>query len=110
MTALVVGMLFESFAMPLFGALSDRIGRRPVYIGGAIAVIVWAYPFFAMFDSRGSGGSRGGIPVRLTGPSLPASRFLAEGPASRLLAEGSPRADGGLPSDGIGRSRRTLGG
>ncbi|MBA6439591.1 MFS transporter [Streptomyces sp. GMR22] len=51
LAALVVGMLFESFAMPMFGALSDRIGRRPVYIGGAIAVIVWAFPFFAMFDS-----------------------------------------------------------
>ncbi|MBL1116128.1 MHS family MFS transporter [Streptomyces sp. 110] len=52
LAALVVGMLFESFAMPMFGALSDRVGRRPVYIGGAIAVIVWAFPFFAMFDSR----------------------------------------------------------
>ncbi|GDY55349.1 hypothetical protein SVIO_059720 [Streptomyces violaceusniger] len=52
LAALVVGMLFESFAMPMFGALSDRVGRRPVYIGGAVAVIVWAYPFFALFDSR----------------------------------------------------------
>lgn len=52
LAAVVVGMLAESFAMPVFGALSDRVGRRPVYIGGAVAVIVWAYPFFAMFDSR----------------------------------------------------------
>ena len=52
LTAVVVGMLVESFAMPVFGALSDRVGRRPVYIGGAVAVIVWAYPFFALFDSR----------------------------------------------------------
>ncbi|MFD7503750.1 MFS transporter [Streptomyces sp. NPDC059850] len=52
LTAVVVGMLVESFAMPMWGALSDRVGRRPVYLGGAIAMIVWAYPFFAMFDSR----------------------------------------------------------
>ncbi|WNE94360.1 MFS transporter [Streptomyces luomodiensis] len=52
LSAVVVGMLVESFAMPMFGALSDRVGRRPVYLGGAIGMIVWAYPFFAMFDSR----------------------------------------------------------
>ncbi|WP_063726954.1 MFS transporter [Streptomyces sp. RTd22] len=52
LTAVVVGMLAESFAMPMWGALSDRVGRRPVYLGGAIAMIVWAYPFFLMFDSR----------------------------------------------------------
>ena len=52
LTAVVVGMLVESFAMPMWGALSDRVGRRPVYLGGAIAMIVWAYPFFLMFDSR----------------------------------------------------------
>ncbi|MFB6675398.1 MFS transporter [Streptomyces sp. NPDC056390] len=51
LTAIVVGMLVESFAMPLWGALSDRVGRRPVYLGGAIALIVWAYPFFALLDS-----------------------------------------------------------
>ncbi|WP_413810710.1 MFS transporter [Streptomyces sp. OE57] len=52
LAAVVVGMLVESFAMPMWGALSDRVGRRPVYLGGAIAMILWAYPFFAMFDSR----------------------------------------------------------
>ncbi|MEU6113425.1 MFS transporter [Streptomyces sp. NPDC047117] len=52
LAAVMVGMLCESFAMPAFGALSDRIGRRPVYLGGAVGVILWAYPFFAMFDSR----------------------------------------------------------
>ncbi|QUH02051.1 MHS family MFS transporter [Saccharopolyspora erythraea] len=52
LAAVVVGMLCESFVMPMFGALSDRIGRRPVYLGGAIGLVLWAFPFFAMFDSR----------------------------------------------------------
>lgn len=52
LAAVVVGMLVESFAMPMWGALSDRIGRKPVYVGGALALVVWAYPFFAMLDSR----------------------------------------------------------
>ncbi|MFD6274432.1 MFS transporter [Streptomyces sp. NPDC060209] len=50
--AVVVAMLFESFAMPLWGALSDRVGRRPVYLGGAIGVIAWAFPFFWLFNTR----------------------------------------------------------
>ncbi|MGW4031524.1 MFS transporter [Streptomyces sp. NPDC004838] len=39
------------FALPAFGALSDRIGRRPVYLGGAIAVGVLAFPFFWLVDT-----------------------------------------------------------
>ena len=38
-------------AIPACGALSDRIGRRPVYLFGAIATAVWAYPLFWLFDT-----------------------------------------------------------
>lgn len=31
---------------PLFGALSDRVGRRPVYLGGGVVVALGAVPFF----------------------------------------------------------------
>jgi MFS transporter, MHS family, shikimate and dehydroshikimate transport protein len=37
---------------PAWGALSDKIGRRPVYIYGAIACGVLAFPFFWMLQTR----------------------------------------------------------
>ncbi len=39
-------------AAPAWAALSDKIGRRPVYIWGAVACGVLAFPFFAMMDSK----------------------------------------------------------
>ncbi|MGZ4472261.1 MAG: MFS transporter [Nocardioidaceae bacterium] len=35
-------------------ALSDRIGRRPVFLLGATLAFVTAFPIFAMFDSKSS--------------------------------------------------------
>ena len=37
--------------IPMFGALSDRIGRRIVYGGGAVAAAVLMIPYFWMIDS-----------------------------------------------------------
>ncbi|MEV6902284.1 MFS transporter [Amycolatopsis sp. NPDC051372] len=52
LVGVILGELLEAFTMPLWGALSDRVGRRPVYLGGAIAMIVWAVPFFALLHTR----------------------------------------------------------
>jgi MFS family permease len=49
--ATMLGAIGNAVAVPLFGALSDRFGRRPVYIGGALAAIVWAFAFFVLLDS-----------------------------------------------------------
>lgn len=46
-----LGMLVDSLMMPVFGALSDRFGRRPIYAFGAVAMAVFAYPFFLMLNS-----------------------------------------------------------
>ncbi|MEW2357174.1 MFS transporter [Spirillospora sp. NPDC029432] len=50
------GMLVASAlgiaATPVFGALTDRYGRRPIYLAGAAFVIVAAFPFFMMLNSK----------------------------------------------------------
>jgi MHS family shikimate/dehydroshikimate transporter-like MFS transporter len=38
-------------AVPIAGALSDRIGRRPVYLFGASMTALFAYPLFWLLDT-----------------------------------------------------------
>ena len=47
--AVLVASAINIFAIPLFGYLSDVLGRRPVYFAGSIISIVMAYPIFNMF-------------------------------------------------------------
>lgn len=49
--AVTLAMLVDSLMMPVFGALSDHLGRRPVYVFGTIAMALFAYPFFLMLGS-----------------------------------------------------------
>jgi metabolite-proton symporter len=51
LNALLVASAFEIFIIPMWGALTDRIGRRPVYIFGGIVTGVFAFPLFWMFDT-----------------------------------------------------------
>ncbi|MFD0665268.1 MFS transporter [Thermocatellispora tengchongensis] len=47
----LIACLVECFTLPLFGALSDRVGRRRVYIAGAVFQAVLAVPFFLMVQT-----------------------------------------------------------
>lgn len=49
--ATMLGAIGNAITVPMFGALSDRIGRRPVYMAGALLAMVWAFAFFALLDS-----------------------------------------------------------
>ena len=55
-TALLPGVLIAAgvqfFVIPMFGHLSDRVGRRPVYLGGALAVLIFSWIFFAMLGTK----------------------------------------------------------
>lgn len=53
LNAVLIGSAVHFVVIPAWGALSDRIGRRPVYLLGAAGVGAWAFPFFALVD-RGS--------------------------------------------------------
>ena len=44
--------LFELITLPMFGWLSDKIGRRPFFILGAIFTIAFAFPLFWMLETK----------------------------------------------------------
>ena len=52
LNAVLIGAAVHFVTIPLWGALSDRIGRRPVYLLGAVGVGVWAFVFFALIDTQ----------------------------------------------------------
>jgi MHS family shikimate/dehydroshikimate transporter-like MFS transporter len=50
--AVMYAALLELISLPLFGWLSDKIGRRPFYILGALFTIVFAFPLFWILESK----------------------------------------------------------
>lgn len=56
-SAVTLAMLVEFFSILFWGALSDRIGLKPVYYIGVIGLLVMAFPFFWLLST----GSYGGI-------------------------------------------------
>lgn len=52
LTAVVFAALVEFVTLPLAGWLSDLYGRKALYLTGAIASIVMAFPLFWLLDSK----------------------------------------------------------
>jgi MFS transporter, MHS family, shikimate and dehydroshikimate transport protein len=52
LTGVTLAALGGLIAIPSYGALSDRIGRRPVYLFGAGFSLLYALPFFMLLETR----------------------------------------------------------
>jgi metabolite-proton symporter len=55
LNAVLIASAVHLVTIPLWGALSDRIGRKPVYLLGAAGIGVWAFVLFGLLDSENFG-------------------------------------------------------
>ena len=52
LNGIIAGALLELVTLPLGGALSDRFGRKPIYLAGVVLSIACAFPVFWLLDTR----------------------------------------------------------
>jgi metabolite-proton symporter len=79
--AVLIGSAIEFGLIPLFGALSDRVGRRPVYLAGAVGIGLWTPVFFALLNSKSYPQAVLAVSVALAFHALmyaPQAAFFAE--------------------------------
>jgi MHS family shikimate/dehydroshikimate transporter-like MFS transporter len=52
LNGVLIAAAIETFTIPAFGALSDRVGRRPVYIFGAVFSALMSFPLFMLLGTK----------------------------------------------------------
>lgn len=55
LTAVVIASAVQMAAIPFWAWFSDRVGRRPIYAGGAVFSLIWLVPFFIFLDTMSPG-------------------------------------------------------
>jgi len=78
---LLIAAAFQFFLIPALGALSDRVGRRPLYLVGAVGVAAWSFVFFGLLENMTSGSVLLAVSVGLFFHSLmyaPQAAFFSE--------------------------------
>jgi len=92
LNAVLLGSAVQLIAIPCFGALSDRLGRRPVYLGGALFLLLFAFPFFWLMETRQPAAVLLAVVVGLIGHSAmygPQAAFFSELFGTRVRYSGA---------------------
>ncbi|MFD9940913.1 MFS transporter [Nonomuraea sp. NPDC059023] len=51
LNAVLIASAIHFLTIPVWGALSDRVGRRPIYLAGAAGIGVWIFAFFPLVST-----------------------------------------------------------
>ncbi|MFI0371933.1 MFS transporter [Actinomadura sp. 1N219] len=81
LTLVLVASFVWLVTLPIFSAMSDRVGRSPVFLGGGLVLLVWSIPFFVLLDTKT-------IPLMVVAVVVTALGLSATyGPQAALFAE-----------------------
>ncbi|MBQ0139107.1 MAG: MHS family MFS transporter [Kurthia sp.] len=50
--SVMIATLVTSILIPIMGSLSDKIGRKKMYIYGAVAMVLYAFPYFWLLEQK----------------------------------------------------------
>ncbi|WP_190014694.1 MFS transporter [Streptomyces lucensis] len=92
LNAVLIASAVHFAVIPAWGALSDRVGRRPVYLLGAAGVGLWMFPFFSLVDTGSFGYLVLAVTVGLVlhgAMYAPQAAFFAEMFATRMRYSGA---------------------
>jgi MFS transporter, MHS family, shikimate and dehydroshikimate transport protein len=81
LAAVLISAVVEGISIVAMSALSDRVGRRPVFMSGAVLLGIWSFPLFWLINT-------GSIPLIII--SLCIAQFflgMMYGPQAALFAE-----------------------
>jgi metabolite-proton symporter len=99
--AISIGGAIELFGTPYFGNLSDRVGRRRMYVTGAALTAVVAFPLFLLLNTKSAG-------LIILGVALIAiAHCMQYGPQAAYIAESFPTRLG-YAGSGLGYQSASL--
>jgi MHS family shikimate/dehydroshikimate transporter-like MFS transporter len=52
LTGVIIAAALGLLSVPFYGWLSDRFGRRKLYMAGALFTLAFVFPFFALLDTK----------------------------------------------------------